>query len=95
MVQTVSRRHLTAKARLLVRFIHVEFVALEQDFLRVLRFFSVNIIIQWFSVLLYHVGMNNRHVGGHSVEALSPHPHDHNLCILLKVGNVIYTMFMS
>jgi hypothetical protein len=46
----------------------VDKVALAKVFLRVPRFSPVNIIPPWFSILIYHLGMNNRPVDGHSSE---------------------------
>jgi hypothetical protein len=39
------------------------------------EFFSVDNIPPWFSISIYHLGMNNRPVGGHSSQTLS-HPID-------------------
>jgi hypothetical protein len=46
-------------------------VALGQIFLRVLRFSPVSIIPLWISLLIYHLGLYNRHVGGRSSETSS------------------------
>jgi hypothetical protein len=57
MAQEVSLRSLTADAMAHVRdmgFV-VDSVALEQVFLRVLRFYAVSIIPPWLSILIYHL----------------------------------------
>jgi hypothetical protein len=46
-------------------------VVLGQVFLRVLLFYSVRIILPWLSILIYHLGMNNRPVSGRSSEISS------------------------
>jgi hypothetical protein len=46
-------------------------VVLGQVFLRVLLFYSVRIILPWLSILIYHLGMNNRPVSGRSSETSS------------------------
>jgi hypothetical protein len=55
--------------------VHVGFVvdkvALGHDLLRVLRLSPVDIIPPWLFVLIYHLGMNNRLVGGRSSETWS------------------------
>jgi hypothetical protein len=43
-------------------------VALGQVFLRVLKFSPVIIIPLWLSILIYHLGINNRPIGGCSSE---------------------------
>jgi hypothetical protein len=55
----------------------VDKVALGQVFLRVLRLSRVNIIPPWLSILIYHLRINNRPVGGCSSETLF-HPIDMN-----------------
>jgi hypothetical protein len=59
MAQAVSRRPLTAEARVHDR-ISVGFlldkVALERVFVKVIRFSPVGIIPPWLSVFIYHVG---------------------------------------
>jgi hypothetical protein len=73
MVQGVRTRHLNAEAREFAPgSVHVGFVvdkvATGQVFLRVLRFSHVNIIPQWLSILMYHLEVKNRPVGGRSSE---------------------------
>jgi hypothetical protein len=57
MAQAISRRSLTAEARVRARvgFV-VDKVALGQVSLRVFRFHPVSIIPPWLSTLIYHVG---------------------------------------
>jgi hypothetical protein len=74
MAQVVSRRPVTAKARVCSRASPRRFVvgevALGQVFLRVLRFSPVDIIhVDFYSCITW--GMYNRHVGGHSSEKWS------------------------
>jgi hypothetical protein len=72
--QEVSRRHLTADARLRGRvgFV-VDNVALGQVLLRLHRFSPVNIIPPWLSILIYHLGDKQQLLGGGSSETLSQH----------------------
>jgi hypothetical protein len=72
MAQVVSRRPLIAPVSVHVEFV-VDKVSLGQDFLRVRQLSPVYIISPWFSMLAYHLGINNRPVGGHSSET-SSHP---------------------
>jgi hypothetical protein len=59
MAQAVSRRTLSAEARVRARSAHVGFavnkVALGQVFLQVLRLFLVNNDLPWLSILIYHL----------------------------------------
>jgi hypothetical protein len=52
-------------------------VALGKAFLRLLLFYPVNIFPSWLSILIYHLGMNKRPVGGLSSET-QHHPIDMN-----------------
>jgi len=52
-------------------------VALVQDLIKVLRFILVSIIQQLLSILICHMGTNNKPVAGRSSETLS-HPIDIN-----------------
>jgi hypothetical protein len=58
-------------------------VALGLVFLQFLRFSSVNIIPTGLHTHIFHLGMNNRPVGGHSSETYS-YPIDMNNKFLLK-----------
>jgi hypothetical protein len=64
MAQVVSRRPLTAEARVRARSVHVglmvDKVALGRIFLRVLRFSPVNISFHRRSPNSYHLGLRNR-----------------------------------
>jgi hypothetical protein len=66
----VSRRPLTAKARVLPGSIHVIIVLDEvrqgKILLRILRFSTVNIIPSWLSTFINNLETNERHVGGRS-----------------------------
>jgi hypothetical protein len=46
----------------------VDKVRLGEVFLRVLRPSPVNVIPLWFSIIICHLGINNRPVGDHSSE---------------------------
>jgi hypothetical protein len=48
-------------------------IALGQVRLQVFRFYSINFIPLWFSVLIHHLEINNRPVGGRSSETSSSH----------------------
>jgi hypothetical protein len=76
MAQAVSHRPLTAEARVRNRVSPCGICSVrsgtETGFLRVLRVSPVNIIPPWFSVLVYHMGMNNMPVGGNSPDSLIP-----------------------
>jgi hypothetical protein len=57
MAQAVGRQPIIAEAGFLVRVAHmgflVDIVAQEKVFLRVIRFYSDNIISTWLSILIY------------------------------------------
>jgi magnesium-transporting ATPase (P-type) len=82
----------------------VEKVTMGQVFFRVLWFFPVSVIPSWLSILIYHLGMNNRPDAGRSSETVSPHRHEqqHISCFcysfLLDFNNfsmfIITTMFL-
>jgi hypothetical protein len=79
MARTVSRRPLTAEARVHARAsprgICGDIVALGQVFLRFLRFSPVNVSPPWLSILIIIWGLNSTPFGGHRSKT-SSHPID-------------------
>jgi hypothetical protein len=70
-----------------VKFV-VDKEALGQVSLLLLRFFSVSIISQLLSMLISHMGINNKFVGGLSSETYS-HPIDMNLFKTFFPPNIV------
>jgi hypothetical protein len=67
----------------------VDKVTMEHVFVRVLLFSPVNIVPPWLSMLIYHLGMNNRPAGGRSSET-SSHPID-----MMIINNTLLTVILN
>jgi hypothetical protein len=70
MAQTITRQPVTAEARVFSRASPCLMgnVTLEQVITRILRVVPLKIIPPWLSILIYHLGMNNRPLRGRSSE---------------------------
>jgi hypothetical protein len=82
MTQAICRQPLTTEARVYARSVHIGFlmdkVALGKYFLRVFRFFPVNIITPWLSILICHLGDEQwAHWRSKFRDTVSLHRHEH------------------